>query len=114
MLPPNLDNIHLTSGVTNAPITPKVIVPTIGRQVWYWQNGLKRQRSLADPSQQPEAATVVFVHNDRCVNLQVLDDLGHAHRFTSIQLVQPDDRWTADTGPHCQCMPFQVGQAAKG
>jgi hypothetical protein len=48
-----------------------MIQPTIGRQVWFW-------KYTPTEGEQPEAATVVYVHNERLVNLQVIDHDGHA------------------------------------
>jgi hypothetical protein len=79
----------------------KVIVPTIGRQVWFW--------SHANGSDQAEAATVCFVHSDRCVNLQVIDSNGIARPECSVILRQPEDERPINS--FCEWMPFQVGQA---
>ena len=53
------------------------IKPTIGRQVWFrgipWANGAIPVRLDAN---QPMAATIVYVHNDRSVNLVVIDHAG--------------------------------------
>ena len=87
------------------------IVPTIGRQVWFWSSAEKRIAAGADKSVQPEAATVVHVLDERCVNLLVLDHKGRSRAVQHALLVQPDDDWDESTGPHCQWMPFQVGQA---
>jgi hypothetical protein len=82
----------------------KVITPTIGRQVWFWP--LKR---LIEPPTQPLAATVCFVHNDRCVNLQLIDHNGNAIPALSVVLRQPEDE--RPEYAYCEWMPYQVGQA---
>lgn len=82
-----------------------MIKPTIGRQVWYWS----RDPKVLDKDTQPEAATVVYVWNDRNVNLQVINKNGISRSETSIQLRQPEDP-VPDHG-HCVWMPFQIGQA---
>lgn len=89
----------------------KAIVPTIGRQVWFWASGAKRVKADSDKSVQPEAATVVYVCDERCVNLQVLDVKGRSRAVLRAVLIQPDDTWNESTGAHCQWMPYQVGQA---
>lgn len=81
-----------------------MIKPTIGRQVWFW-------RVAPGPGDQPEAATVAYVHTDQLVNLQVLDHNGIARRETAVPLVQEGDEQLE--GFYCEWMPFQKGQAAK-
>lgn len=86
-----------------------MIKPTIGRKVWWWQHG-------ENNAQQPEDATVVYVHSDRCVNLHVIDHNGNARPVTSAHLVQPGDgeEGASHAKPvacYATWMPFQVGQA---
>lgn len=81
----------------------KVITPTIGRQVWFWN------AAPSNREEQPCAATVVYVWNDRMVNLQVIDHGGEARSRTSVPLRQPED--PTPGGMFCEWMPFQVGQA---
>jgi hypothetical protein len=83
-----------------------MIVPTIGRQVWYWP---AKPPAPLKPVTQPLAATVCFVHSDRMVNLQVIDPNGNASPASSVTLRQPEDE--APQGAYCEWMPFQVGQA---
>lgn len=86
-----------------------MIKPTIGRQVWLWRLGSRYG------TEQPEAATVVYVHSERMVNLQVLDHQGLARRMTSVPLVQPEDPQLAQgvvvEQAFAEWMPYQVGQA---
>jgi hypothetical protein len=84
-----------------------VIHPTQGRQVWFWKNGSRFG------IEQPEAATIAYVHSPRMVNLQVIDHNGEARGETSIPLVQPDDSYdeAIANGQFCEWMPFQKGQA---
>lgn len=88
-----------------------VIVPTIGRQLWFWESGAKRAEAEIDRRVQAEAATVVYVVDERCVHLQVLSLKGRARAVLNAQLKQPGDPWNQTTGPHCQWIPYQVGQA---
>lgn len=80
-----------------------MIKPTVGRQVWFWTN------APLYPHEQPEAATVAYVWNDRMVNLQVINRDGIARSETSVRLHQEGDAMY--DGPHCEWMPFQKGQA---
>ena len=84
-----------------------MISPTIGRQVWYFPTMFERK--LGD---QPFAATVVFVHSDRNVNLVVLGHRGEAIVKEHVRLVQGDEAAPTEKG-HCEWMPYQKGQAAK-
>ena len=92
-----------------------VIAPTIGRRVWYWPS----QEDFLSPqyevnmgslnANQAFDAGVIFVHNERTVNLLVTDHLGHSHARGSVELWQGDmDR---PSGAYCEWMPFQKGQA---
>ncbi len=84
-----------------------MIQPTVGRVVHFHcspdfagTNGLYRQ----DAS--PMAAHVAFVHDERMINLCVIDHTGQSHGLTSIQLVQPDDE--VPESAHARWMPYQV------
>jgi len=80
-----------------------MIVPTVGRVVWYRTHG-------GAPEQ---AAIVCKVHGDRMVNLAVFDQDGHTHALTSVKLVQEGDPVPDDSWGYCEWMPYQKGQAAK-
>lgn len=81
-----------------------IIPPTIGRQVWFWRDGVERK-----PDLQPEAATVCYVQGDSMVNLQVIGHNGIARSEVDVSLRQPGDpEWS---GRHAEWMPFQKGQA---
>jgi len=86
----------------------KITPPTIGSPVWYWRSLFNKENGL-----QPEAATVVFVHNDRCVNLVVLDALGDNRPIHSVVLRQPEDSPPTDRDSFCEWMPYQQQQHAK-
>lgn len=60
---------------------------------------------------QPQAAIVAFVHSDRMVNLAVFGQNGNTFPMTSVTLRQPEDE--RPSGPFCEWMPYQQGQAAK-
>lgn len=80
-----------------------MIKPTIGRQVWFWQN------TPEEGGEQPEAATVCYVWNDTMVNLQVIDRNGCARAVTSVRLHQGDE---PGIGMHCAWMPYQKSVAS--
>mgnify|MGYP000408543904 CR=1 FL=1 len=84
-----------------------MIVPTIGRIVWYWP-------SLADPhlasfGAQPMAAVICYVWSDTCVNLAIFDRNGNSVKDppTSILLVQ-EGAERPSGGHFCEWMPYQV------
>ncbi|NEU94800.1 hypothetical protein [Bradyrhizobium uaiense] len=85
-----------------------IIPPTVGRVVWF-------RPSEFDPitrCDQPLAAQIAYVWNDRLVNLGVLDSNGAPHGRTSITLIQAGE--TAPEGAsYAEWMPYQQGQAAK-
>ena len=80
-----------------------MIPPTIGRVVWFWP-------TQPSPVQQPYAAMVAYVHNERCINIGGFDHNGNPFSQTSVQLLQDDD---VPRGACCSWMPYQKGQAAK-
>lgn len=83
------------------------ISPSIGRIVWYWRDAPLRAKDA-----QPEAGIVVFVHNDSLVNLCVFDKAGVPCSVERVVLRQPDEVETPHV-PHCEWMPYQIGQANK-
>lgn len=82
-----------------------MIVPTVGRVVWFWPGG----RRAKENGVQPYAALVAFVHSDRLVNLGYVDANGGHSSATSVTLVQEGDA-VPDFG-FAEWMPYQVGQA---
>lgn len=86
-----------------------VITPTVGRVVWYTPT---ENDGMSKHGGQPFAAHVVFVHNDRLVNLVVFDHDGRAHQRGSVQLSQEGDS-VPSIGGYAEWMPYQVGQAKK-
>lgn len=85
-----------------------VITPTVGRIVWYWP----RVNDGEPISEQPFAAIVTYVFNDRMINLAAFDHVGNAERHISVQLVQEGDA-VPGLGDYAQWMPYQIGQAKK-
>jgi len=100
----------------------QVITPTVGRKVWFRPNGntlLRRAGTteympshLTTMGDQPLDATVVYVWNDRMVNLAVLDHYGHPFIATSVPMLQPGDPVPA-VGFYAEWMPYQQGQARR-
>lgn len=88
-----------------------LIKPTVGRKLWF-KAGIEdtKLRSLGD---QPFSAEVVYVHNDREVNLVVFDHVGTPREFRRVRLVQEDDEIPGEGERACVWMPYQLGQAAK-
>jgi hypothetical protein len=80
-----------------------MIKPTVGRVVWCYNS--------EDP-EEPLAAIVCHVHNDRMVNLMVIAEEGIPWGQTSVQLLQDDDKPSGE-GFWCAWMPYQIGQAAR-
>ena len=89
----------------------KIIIPTIGRRVWFWPVRNAGQFGFISHDEgTPMDAGVVYVWGDRMVNLDVTDHAGNHHSFTSVTLMQPGDEPPSD-GRYCQWMPYQIGQA---
>lgn len=86
-----------------------IIAPTVGRIVWFTPTN--DDAYVEVHGNQPFAAIVTYVHDDRMVNLTAFDHAGNAKPHTSVVLVQdgdpkPDDRYA-------EWMPYQIGQAKK-
>lgn len=84
-----------------------MIAPTIGRKVWYRPN---KTDSVTRNGDEPMDATVVYVWNNRCVNLVVFDHAGCPHVRISVLLMQGDEQYDP-VSSYCEWMPFQTGQA---
>ncbi len=98
-----------------------MIKPTVGRKVWYRPNIEDRIgyggmavyfHDVEEFDGQPLDATIVFVRNDRLVNLTIMDHNGAQHQRTSVVLKQDDDVMDEDAA-YAEWMPYQVGQAKK-
>lgn len=82
-----------------------LIMPTVGRVVWYWPKG-----TASTDGEQPQAGLVTFVHDAHTVNLVTFGHDGFPLPRHSAHLVQPDEPAPTKGGYACW-MPFQVGQA---
>lgn len=80
-----------------------MISPTVGRVVWFYHSG--------EP-ENPMAAIVAKVLDDRLVNLMAITHEGHPYPRQSVVLLQDNDVPGAHS-EYCAWMPFQKGQAAK-
>ncbi len=85
-----------------------MIVPTVGRVVWYWKDGETQIRA----GEQPCAAMVAYVHSDTCINIGYLDHNGNHHNSTSVRLVQDEPITAAIQEPFCTWMPYQKAVAS--
>lgn len=85
----------------------EIITPTPGRIVWYHPAPNDNIPSLYE---QPLAAIVACVWNDRRVNLCVIDAYGHDHAVKDVALVQPGDD-VMPSGAYAEWMPYQVKTA---
>lgn len=94
-----------------------MITPTVGRKVWYRHNdsgpvslGNNTVLNPAEFSDQPMDATIVYVWNNRMVNLSIMDHYGNRFNRTSVPLVQEGDEEPTLAG-YAEWMPYQQGQA---
>ena len=86
-----------------------MIVPTIGRVVWY--SPADYERIQGQPNDQMLDAHITYVWNDRMVNLMASTPNGTPFGVTSVILVQDGD--PVPTERFCMWMPYQVDQAKK-
>lgn len=81
-----------------------MIIPSIGRVVWYYPPG-------HPPGEQPWPALICFVHNERLINLGGFEADGTPFDAREVVLVQEEDSLKHD-GAYASWMPYQQ-QAAK-
>lgn len=86
-----------------------MIKPSIGRKVWFFPATGDQSTRHDD---QPMDATVVYVHNDRMVNLGVRDHNGNSSGRLSVPLLDEGEA-PPEHGYYAAWMPYQRGQAAK-
>lgn len=87
-----------------------VIVPTVGRRVWYYPGNSLGGMVLVDPNQ-PCDAGVACVITDREINISVADHTGNMFAREHVMLLQGDDLEPADNQHYCTWMPYQKAQA---
>lgn len=89
-----------------------VTMPTVGRKVWYFHSAEHAHGHEAGTAKlQPLDATVLFVHDERTVNLLVSGHQGEQEFVPSVHLRQ--DGEDMPVGAHASWMPYQVKQAEK-
>lgn len=86
----------------------KVIVPAVSRHVWFHPEGEDRGLMIRRDGQ-PLHAVVIFVINERTVNLAITDHDGHFHTRIAVTLVQPGDELPGSS--YATWMPYQVAQS---
>jgi hypothetical protein len=84
-----------------------MIQPTIGRAVWYQP----AHEPEAAPLEQPFAALVCYVHDDRTVNLSVFTPAGTQFAAQGVTLLQDDDAVPAE-GRYAQWPVYQTASVA--
>jgi len=86
-----------------------LIIPTIGRQVWF-RPGLPLTHDFhVIDNEQALAATVIYVHDDTHINLEVIDHIGKHHFVRDVVLLQDDGLVPGD---YAEWMPYQKSVAA--
>ena len=85
----------------------KVIIPDVSRHVHFVPDGEDRGH-MVQRGGQPLHAVVIFVHNERTVNLAITDHDGMFHTRIGVTLVQPGDELPG--GSYCQWMAYQIKQ----
>jgi hypothetical protein len=98
-----------------------MIVPTVGRKVWFRPNNVAGtslvigHKVVQDITGEAMDATVLCTWDDGRVNLLVVDHSGEAHPVGGVKLIQEGDEVPpeGEGGYYCEWMPYQNGQAAK-
>ena len=88
----------------------QIIVPEVSRHVHFIPSDEDRLAMIVTGSQ-PLHAVVIFVADDRAVNLAITDHYGVQHVRHKVTLVQPGD--AAPSGSHCRWMPYQIQSARR-
>lgn len=83
-----------------------IIKPTNGRVVWYTPSQVQEDAHVTQHSAGPLTAHVCHVHNERMVNVLVIDSFGCTHKRLSVTLVQPGDA-KPQGGRYVEWMPYQ-------
>lgn len=89
---------------------PQIIKPDVSRHVHFIPDDEDRV-AMACSEGQPLHAVVIFVIDDRTVNLAITDHYGMFHTRLGVALVQPGDELPG--GSYCRWMPYQVQQALR-
>jgi hypothetical protein len=90
-----------------------VIVPTIGRVIWVFARHVGADHGhTTSPGEQPEAALISYVHDDRTINVGGFGHDGMPFAIHNLPLVQEGD--VIPLGRYATWMPYQQAQAARG
>jgi hypothetical protein len=91
---------------------PTIIKPTVGRKVWCFASMAHFQaHQRGVHGAQPHDGTVIFVHDDRCINIRVMGHNGEQDIVRGLPLWQEGD--PEPNGAHARWMPYQTKQQAK-
>lgn len=90
-----------------------MIKPTIGRQVWFrgipWTTATHADKTpLRMDANQAMAATIVYVHSDLYVNLDVIDHAGVHWPVPSVRLFQGGEE--PGGAAYAEWMPYQLAK----
>lgn len=85
-------------------MTKPLIVPTVGRRVWFWEGSKLNQT-------QPYDAGIAFVHSNTMINISYANANGVMHSATSVVLWHGDGE--RPSGYYCEWMGYQKEQAIK-
>ena len=89
----------------------KPIIPDVSRHVHFVPVDHEDRGSMVQIGSQPLPAVVLYVHNERSVNLAITDHHGFFHTRIGVALVQPGDELPG--GSYCRWMPYQVRAASE-
>lgn len=109
------DPIKSTPVQAPDPRLAQMIVPTIGRRVWWRCNGNEsatKNLGVFDETQ-PCDAGITYVWADSLVNVTVTGPSGIQCAFTSVHLRQPGYDPAPEGTPYVEWIPHQVSAAAK-
>lgn len=87
-------------------------VPTVGRRVYFWPSAQVRHDFSVLSEAQALDAGVVFVHNERLVNLLVTDHLGRSHSVRDVPFLQEGEEKPSEAH-FAAWMPYQVKAASE-
>lgn len=98
----NLINTSLASEAV------RVIRPTVGRVVHYWPTPDEIVHQGGYGQTQPFRADVLYVTDDRHVNLRIIGHNGTQFVKLGARLMQPEDSGRSSEGGYCEWMEYQV------
>ena len=93
-------------------MSPTIIPPSIGRVVLFHPRPML-VATKTNYGDQPMDAHVVYVWNDRMINIAGFDHDGNPFKLTSVRLVQEGDEPAQEGESVCTWMDYQLGQAKK-